>query len=56
MKRRGCVEIVWGDCSRAAAVTEDALNVAMEAYARGEADDKVAASVPVPDPRRGSAQ
>jgi hypothetical protein len=39
MKRRGCVEIVWGDCSRGAAVTEDALNEAMEAYARGDADE-----------------
>jgi hypothetical protein len=39
MRRRGCVEIVWGDCSRAAAAAEDALNEAMEAYARGEADE-----------------
>jgi hypothetical protein len=39
MRRRGCVEIVWGDCSRGAAAAEDALNEAMEAYARGDADE-----------------
>ena len=39
MKRRGCLEIVWGDCSRGAATTEDAFNEAMEAYARGDADE-----------------
>jgi hypothetical protein len=40
MKRRGCVEVVWGDATRGAAAAEDALNAAMEAYARGEVDER----------------
>lgn len=38
MKRRGCVEILWADATRAAAAAEGALNEAMAAYARGGAD------------------